>query len=182
METIYYTATTLDGYIADPDNSLDWLFQFADGPGDEYREFIANVGAICMGSTTYRWLLDHMKKPEGGMEPWPYEQPTWVFSTRELPPYPDADIRFVRGDVAEVHRTMAEAAGGKNIWVAGGGDLVGQFFDHGLLDALIVSIAPVTLGAGAPLLPRRIVTPPMKLHSVQTLGGAFLHVRYNVVR
>ena len=108
METIYYTATTLDGYIADPDNSLDWLFQFPDGPGDEYKEFIANVGAICMGSTTYRWVFDHMKKPEGGMEPWPYEQPAWVFSSRELPPYPDADIRFVKGDIAPIHREMAE--------------------------------------------------------------------------
>ena len=51
---------------------------------------------------------------------------------------------------------MVEAAGGKNVWLVGGGELVGQFYDHGLLDELIVTIASVTLGAGAPLLPRAI--------------------------
>jgi dihydrofolate reductase len=48
------------------------------------------------------------------------------------------------------------AAGDRNVWIVGGGDLAGQFADVGLLDELIVAIAPVTLGAGAPLLPRRV--------------------------
>ena len=59
--TQYYTATTLDGFIADPNNSLDWLFTRArdeDGP-ENYRDFIADVGALAMGSTTYEWILDH---------------------------------------------------------------------------------------------------------------------------
>jgi dihydrofolate reductase len=59
--TQYYTATSLDGFIADPDNSLDWLFtrkREADGPLN-YGEFIADVGAMAMGSTTYEWILDH---------------------------------------------------------------------------------------------------------------------------
>jgi dihydrofolate reductase len=51
---------------------------------------------------------------------------------------------------------MVEAAGTKNVWLVGGGDLVGQFADRGLLDELWVQYAPVTLGGGAPLLPRRI--------------------------
>jgi dihydrofolate reductase len=64
----------------------------------------------------------------------------------------------------------------------GGGDLVGQFHDQGLLDELIVSIAPVTLGRGAPLLPRRITTPPLVLREVRAMGGAFVRVVYEVAK
>lgn len=59
--TRYYTATTLDGFIADPDNSLDWQFtrnREPDGPLN-YADFIADIGAMAMGSTTYEWILDH---------------------------------------------------------------------------------------------------------------------------
>src|SRR5690606_20091804 len=113
---------------------------------------------------------------------WPYEQPTWVFTSRSLPTVPGADVRFVRGDVRPVHREMVEAAGGRNVWIVGGGDLAGQFYDHGLLDELIVQIAPVTLGSGAPLLPRAISTPPLRLVSFASYGETFVEVRYEVPR
>jgi dihydrofolate reductase len=77
---------------------------------------------------------------------------------------------------------MAAAAGGKNVWIVGGGDLVGQFYDHGLLDELIVQVAPVTLGGGAPLLPRAITKPPLRLVSATTYCGAFVELRYEVPR
>lgn len=154
-QTIYYTATTLDGYLADPDHSLDWLLKQdidEDGPF-HYGEFIKEVGALVMGSSTYEWILDH-PMPGGGA--WPYAQPTWVFTSRDLEPVAGADIRFARGDVRAVHSDAVAAADGKSVWVVGGGDLAGQFADAGLLDEVIVSIAPVTLGEGAPLLPRRL--------------------------
>lgn len=157
MKTIYYTASSLDGYIADADNALDWLLQFGD-PGSDYQEFIAGVGAIAMGSTTYEWLLAHLLHPGASRppQPWPYAQPAWVFTSRSLPGVPGADVRFVRGDVRPVHRQMAEAAAGRNVWLVGGGELVGQFHDHGLLDEIVVQIAPVTLGGrGAPCCPAR---------------------------
>jgi dihydrofolate reductase len=69
---------------------------------------------------------------------------------------PEAQIQFTSGDIATVHEQMVGAAGNRNVWVVGGGDLAGQFADAGLLDEVLVQIAPVTLGAGAPLLPRRI--------------------------
>jgi dihydrofolate reductase len=75
---------------------------------------------------------------------------------------------------------MADAAAGKNIWLVGGGELVGQFHDHGLLDELIVTIASVTLGAGAPLLPRNITSPPLRLISVSQRGASFAELRYEV--
>jgi dihydrofolate reductase len=151
---IYYTACTLDGYLADPDDSLEWLLRqpLDEGGANDYDRFIAGIGAVVMGSTTYEWILRH--DPAG----WAYAVPTWVMTSRELPlPQgdPSPDVRFASGPVRSVYERMAEVAGGKDLWVVGGGDLVGQFADEGLLDEIITSIAPVTLGAGRPLLPRR---------------------------
>ena len=183
MKTQYYTATSLDGFIADERHSLDWLFQFGDSeePGGDWPQFIANVGAICMGSSTYEWVLNHEKLLEPGTtKSWPYTMPAWIFTTRDLPKAPNADIRFVRGDVRPVHEEMVKVAAGKNVWIVGGGELVGQFHDHGLLDELIVTIASVTLGSGKPLLPRRISHPPLNLISAERWGPGFAQLRYRV--
>ena len=181
MTTQYYTASSLDGFIADRDNSLDWLFQRFSEPGNsDYPDFIRDVGAIAMGATTYEWVMDHEVRPKG--TPWPYSQASWVFTTRERAGPAGADIRFVKGDVRPVHEAMVKAAGGKNIWLVGGGELVGQFHDAGLLDELIVIITSVTLGAGAPLLPRMISNPPLKLLSVEQRGDGFAALRYAVRR
>jgi len=63
MKTQYFTATTLDGYIATDDHSLDWLFPLARLEDTGYPAFIAEVGALAMGSATYQWLLQHVVKP-----------------------------------------------------------------------------------------------------------------------
>ncbi|MBB5915049.1 dihydrofolate reductase [Nocardia transvalensis] len=173
--TTYYTATTLDGFIATADHSLDWLLT-RDNDGDGpmgYVGFIKEIGAIAIGANTYRWLLDN--HPE---EPWPYEVPAWVFTHRTFPPRTDgADVRFTQDPVPAVYKEMAEAAGDKRIWVVGGGDLAGQFADHGLLNEVCVSIAPVTIGAGAPLLPRHV---ELKLTELAQ-NGEFACARYTVV-
>jgi dihydrofolate reductase len=181
MTTQYYTATSIDGFIADPDNSLAWLFQIDDdeGPMDEYPAFIAQVGALAMGSTTYEWIAEHTGFLDDPSK-WDYTMPTWVFSSRELPRVDGPDIRFVSGDVAPVHAEMVQVAAGKNVWLVGGGDLVGQFHDQGLLDEVILGVAPVFLGAGAPLLPRAITTPPLKLLEVKAYGTTFVSLRYAV--
>jgi dihydrofolate reductase len=167
--TTYYTATSLDGFIADEQNSLEWLLhQDHDQAGPlNYTEFFARIGAMVMGSTTYEWVLDH----EGG---WPYELPAWVMTTRDLPKV--GDVRFARGDVRPVHEAMTAAAGGKDLWVVGGGELAGQFADAGLLDEIIVYLAPVTLGGGAPLLPRAL---DLRLEEVAR-NRAFACARYSV--
>ncbi len=182
MKTVYYTATSLDGYIADRNNSLDWLFRLEGDGNRDYPDFIRDVGAIAMGSTTYEWILDYEKLLVDSGKRWPYEQPCWIFASRKLPAVPGADIRFVRGDVRPVHADMVAAAGGKNVWVVGGGELVGQFHDHGLLDELIVTIGSVTLGGGAPLLPRMIAEPPLVLESVVAMPPGFAQLRYRVER
>lgn len=183
MRTQYYTAASLDGFIATENDSLEWLFQLGDINDTSYPAFIQGVGALAMGSATYEWMLRHVIRRGSELEgEWPYRQPTWVFSSRQLPGVQGADIRFVAGAVAPVHAEMRTLAGPTNIWLVGGGDLVGQFHDEGLLDEVIVQVGSVTLGTGKPLLPRRIAFPPMKLVSVRQVGTGFAELRYEVPR
>jgi len=169
-KTQYFTATTLDGYIADENNSLDWLFSVdrTQGDDDSFTVFFAGVGAMAMGATTYEWVLDHERLLDEPAKWHAYygETPCWVFTHRTLPAIPGVNLRFVEGDVRPIHEEMTQAAGGRNIWIVGGGDLAGQFADHGLLDEILVGIAPVTLGAGAPLLPRRLTAADLELVDV----------------
>jgi dihydrofolate reductase len=176
--TQYLVASSLDGFITDENDSLDWLNQFQAPQSEDaqpYDVFIKDVGALAMGRGTYEWIArDHQG-------PWPYgERPTWVFTHRELTPLSGADVTFTAEDVATVHAEMTAAAKGKNIWLVGGGDLVGQFLDHGLLDEIWLSIAPVTLGKGAPLLPRRHTTPLTLISAVPAPNQTFVHLRYRL--
>lgn len=181
MKTTYFTATSLDGFIATEDDSLEWLFPLGEVTDTSYPDFIASVGALAMGSTTYEWMLRNSEQviAEVG-SPWPYTQPAWVFSSRQLPAVEGADIRFVKGDVRPVHAEMRQAAGGKNIWIVGGGDLAGQFSDAGLLDEIIIQVASVTLGKGKPLFPRYVANPPLRLMSARQIGTAFVELHYEV--
>jgi dihydrofolate reductase len=173
MVTAYYTASSIDGFIADPDNSLAWLLSRdidPEGP-QHFDAFIKDAGAMCMGATTYQWILDNHP------DRWDYDIPCWVFTHRQFPDT-DRDIRFTTTAVPDVHAAMVEAAGDKFVWVVGGGDLVGQFHDHGLLDEVWVQYAPVALGDGAPLLPRHV---ELELLEVDR-NRDFACVHYRVVR
>lgn len=183
MKTQYFTATSLDGFLATEDDSLDWLFPLGDVNESSYPEFIAGVGALAMGAATYEWMQRNadLVAAETG-SPWPYTQPAWVFTRRTLPAIPGADIRFVHGDVRPIHADMRAAAGGKNIWIVGGGDLAGQFHDAGLLDELILQIGSATLGHGKPLFPRRVLSPILRLQSVRQMGPGMVELRYEVTK
>lgn len=182
-KTQYFTASSLDGFIATEDDSLEWLFPLGALEDSGYPEFIAEVGALAMGSATYEWILRNAGDvaAETG-SPWPYTQPAWVFSSRALPAIEGADLRFVQGDVRPVHAEMRGAAGSGNIWIVGGGDLAGQFHDAGLLDELIVQVGSVTLGRGKPLFPRRVLSPQLRLVSVRQLGTGMAELRYEVCK
>lgn len=183
MKTLYYTATSLDGFIATEDDSLDWLFPLGDLNNSSYPAFISEVGALAMGSVTYEWMLRNAEQvAEETGSPWPYTQPAWVFSSRNLPAIDGANIRFVNDDVRQVHAEMQAAAGSRNIWIVGGGDLAGQFYDVGLLDELIIQIGSVTLGKGKPLFPRRVLSPVLRLVSVRQMGAGMAELRYEVLR
>lgn len=174
MATHFYTASSLDGFIATTDHSLDWLLTQdidQDGPM-AYPAFEKNIGALAMGASTFEWVMRH---DEGR---WGYTQPTWVFTHRDLAVPDGVDVRKAEGDVASVHAAMVAAAGSQDVWVVGGGDLAGQFADEGLLDEVWVQFAPVTLGAGAPLLPRAL---DLELLEVAR-NRNFLCGRYRVLR
>lgn len=172
-KTQYFVAASLDGYIADADGRLEWLFQFDDAEGVKahIERFLSQVGALVMGARTYEFVL-----AQGGA--WPYAgRPTWVFTHRELPVPPGADVRLTAEDVRAAHARMVEAARGRNVWMVGGGELAAQFLAHGLLDELHLGLAPVFLGAGAPLLPASIRA-PLALAGVEELGKGFVALRY----
>jgi len=143
--TQYFTATSLDGYIADDHNSLDWLFEVDREHGeDSFAQFFGGVGAMAMGATTYEWVLAHERLLDEPDNWGAYygATPCWVFTHRTLPPVPGANLRFVEGDVG---------------------------------------LAPVTLGAGAPLLPRRLTSRDLELADV-VRDRQFVRLTYRVSR
>ncbi|MFZ4285664.1 dihydrofolate reductase family protein [Variovorax sp. HJSM1_2] len=181
MKTQYFSATSLDGFIATEDDSIEWLFPLGDLNNSSYPAFISEVGALVMGSSTYEWMLRHADTVAAEVgSAWPYSQPVWVFTSRTLPLVEGADIRFAQGDVRPIHADMRAAAGDKNIWIVGGGDLAGQFYDAGLLDEFIFQVGSVTLGQGKPLFPRRVFSPVLKLQAVRQIGTSMVELRYAV--
>lgn len=187
-KTLFYTATSIDGFIADEHHSLQWLFEVPAGDDDEGHEarfarFFDGVGAMAMGSSTFEWVVQHEGLAEHP-EKWTAfygTKPCWVFSNRELPAIEGADVRFVQGSVAAVHPAMVEAADGRDVWIVGGGVLVAQFAEAGLLDEIQLNIAPVTLGAGAPLLPTRLLASELSLAALER-HGQFIDATYRVRR
>jgi dihydrofolate reductase len=172
----YYVASTIDGFIADNDDNIDWLLQFGfDNFQDDYDRFMAEVGAIVMGSTTYEYILGENDQP------WAYgATPVWVLTSRQLPTVPGGNVRFFQGDVTELHRQVLAAAGGKNVWVVGGGNVAAQFADAGLLDELLLTIVPIVLGSGKQLLPIGSVTEPLDLVSTTPFPQGAIGLRYRL--
>ncbi len=175
----YYFAQSLDGYIAESDHGLDWLMRYdGEAEGDvsaatdgTYDEFIAQVGALAMGSATYEFLLREVSE-------WPYpDTPSWVFTSRDLPLHGEAEIRFFNGPVGPALEEMRAAAGERNIWVVGGGDLAMQFADAGLLDELHITVVPAVLGAGIPAFSGRLVG-RLRLAGTRAFKNGMVELRY----
>jgi dihydrofolate reductase len=176
---IFETASTLNGFIADEANSLDWLFAVA---GDEQPPSGPTATVHVEGSTTYEWVLEHadlIEQPQKWAEYFG-EKPTFVFTTRDLSVPAGADVRFVGGSVADALPAIREAAGDGDIWVVGGGDLAAQFLDAGVLDEISISIAPATVIAGAPLFPRVLGADRLRLKAAASVGQ-FAHLVYEVL-
>jgi dihydrofolate reductase len=189
----YYCAASLDGYIAETDDSIDWLTGYEGsfegegaergpmGEGGSYEHFYEGVGALISGATTYEFLLGHLG--EGGE--WPYKgKPYWVLSSRELrtPEGDGPDVRVVNAKVTDLYDEMIAAAGELNLWIVGGGNVASQFADEGLLDELLVTVVPVVLGAGKPLFDRRLPGPPMQLQRTRTFVTGMVELRYEIRR
>lgn len=184
--TLYFCASTLDGFIAETDDRIEWLTGYEgsyDGPGAEpmkgsYDRFYEGVGALAMGSTTYEWVLVHA-------DSWPYAgKPAWVFSSRSLPE-PEGegvDVRFDAGEVEAAYEAMMAAAGARDLWIVGGGNLASQFADAGLLDEILVTVVPVVLGTGKPLFDRRLPGGPLQLIGCRPFDTGMVELRFEVGR
>ncbi|WGD38536.1 dihydrofolate reductase family protein [Lysinibacter sp. HNR] len=180
-QIIYNTATSLDGFLADNNNSLAWLFAVDQTGAPNNDEFMSHIGVLVQGSTTYEWVLQEtqlLERPDQWQNFYG-DRPSFVFTSRELPVPLGADVRFLRGRVEDHLKTIRQAASGKDIWVMGGGDLVGQFADAGALNRIEVTVAPVTLGSGAPLLPRAIGADRLTLIEAAQYGQ-FANLVYEV--
>lgn len=176
MSTQYYVASTADGFIADEDDRIDWLLRFGfDEFQAHYDAFIAGVGAIVMGSRTYEFILGE------GPSAWPYgETPTWVLTSRDLPTIEGARLAIGAADAATVHAAATAAAGERNVWLVGGGEVAAQFADAGLLDEIHLTIVPVFLGRGRRLLP--ITTGPRdaQLDRTTSFPSGAIELRYSL--
>ncbi|MBU9762464.1 dihydrofolate reductase [Mycobacterium sp. TNTM28] len=151
MKTVYYTASSLDGFIVDTEDSLDWLISRDIDPRGPfgYDEFFKTVGALAMGSATYEWIVQNHPGE------WMYDQPTWVLTHRPEIVAAGHPVQVFSGDVAELHTRLVKVAAGKDVWVVGGGEVAARFVAAGLIDEMVVSYAPCSLGAGARVLPVR---------------------------
>jgi dihydrofolate reductase len=184
-KTQYYCAASLDGFIAESDDTLDWLMKYEGSfEGDAepikgaYDRYYEGVGALVMGSVTYEFVLELGRG-------WPYEgKPTWVLTTRDLPK-PDGegvDVRFANAKVRDLHDELIAAAGERDLWVVGGGNVASQFADEGLLDEVLVTVVPVVLGEGKPLFDRRLPGGPMQLTGTTRFDSGMVELRYEISR
>lgn len=171
-KVVFDAATSLNGWIADEQGSLDWLFAVPGGDAPDEGLFPSGAAVLVEGSTTYEWVLAHehlLAHPERWQALYG-DKPTFVFSSRTLPVPEGADVRFLARPVVEALPAIRAAAGDGDIWVVGGGDLAGQFLDAGALDEIALSVAPVALTGGAPLLPRRVGAERLTLVSASAVG------------
>ncbi len=168
-----FIATSLDGYIATEDDSLEWLFK-VEGDGDNgYSDFYDTVDTVIMGRRTYDWLL----KQE--LESFPYEgKECYVFS-RTIS-QDDENIKFFSGDVVDFTNQLKNKEG-KNIWVMGGGDLIHSFINKKLVDELIITVSPVLIGKGIPLFKEIDFELELTLKSINRFNQ-FAEIRYEVKR
>ncbi|SJM65273.1 dihydrofolate reductase family protein [Gulosibacter sp. 10] len=179
---IFDAATTINGWIADERDSLDWLFEVEQGAEpDPGIGLPTDATVLVAGSTTYEWMvaqLELLEHPERWRESYG-RAVLFVFTSRALETPPGLDVRLVSGPVEGRLPAIRAAAGGGDVWLLGGGDLLGQFLDADALDVLALSIAPAALPAGAPLLPRRVGADRLRLVEARAVGQ-FARVVYEV--
>lgn len=166
---VVFIATSLDGYIATEDESLDWLFK-VEGEGDNgYSEFYETVDTIVMGRKTYDWIKEKEK------DNFPYKNKKCYVYTKTLKGR-NQDVEFISGNVLDFVKTLKET-NGKNIWIVGGGELLFFFIKEGLVDEYFITIAPTLIGKGIPLFKQFDNTIELKLLGIKRYNQ-FVELHY----
>jgi dihydrofolate reductase len=140
---VLFIATSIDGYIATKDESLEWLYN-VEGEGDNgFSEFYETVDTVLLGKRTYDWVM----KQE--IEEFPYKnKECYVFTRSSIDD--TEDVKFVNDNITEFVDKL-KSKDGKNIWIVGGGELLHSFIQEKLVDEIIITIAPTLIGHGIPL-------------------------------
>ncbi len=162
-----FIASSLDGYIARTSGQVDWLFTDQDYG---YAEFFAQVDTVLMGRRTYQQILDFGEYPYKGTI-------GFVFS-RTLQGTKDDNVEFVWSDLKDFIRTLRQL-NGRDIWLVGGSQTISFFIEHGFVDELILSIHPIILGSGIPLITNNPnLETALELKDVRTYDSGLLQVSY----
>ena len=167
---VLYIATTLDGYIARSNGSIDWLSNFeVAGEDYGYADFYTTIDSLVMGSATYEQVL--------GFGEWVYPGKISYVLTRRECVSDRNDIVFVKGGIAEVVDRVTQR-GDRRVWVVGGGKVASQFIQQGWVDEYIIAVMPIILGAGISLFQN---VPELRLNLIHqqsyASGVVMLHYR-----
>lgn len=164
-----YVATSLDGFIADPADGLDWLFTDGDYG---YEDFLAGVGTLVMGRRTYDVIRS--------FGAWPYPgRPCYVLTHRPADPEPPSECRFVAESAPGLLRRLAAEQG--EVWLVGGGVVAGECLAQRAIDRLTLSVHPVLLGDGLPLFPRGVPGSTWKLERHEAFPNGLVQLVYGRV-
>lgn len=146
MPNFVYIATSLDGFIADKNNQIDWLHQIPNPTGDDcgFAEFMQRIDALVMGRNTLEVVLSFDCD-------WPYSKPVFVLSNtlHRVPEKLSGKVFLVKGELKEVIENLNKQ-GFKNLYIDGG-KTIQSFLQQDLIDELIITTIPVLLGGGIPL-------------------------------
>jgi dihydrofolate reductase len=166
-------ATSADGYIARPDGDIEWLTRRPPAKGFHgMGKFMRSIDTMLMGRKTYDVGLQMGAKFDS-------KAPTYVFSRQPPPASVPASVEFVAGGIGGFANRLRDRKG-KNIWMMGGGEIIASFLDEGALDEFIISVVPVFIGEGIPLIAPRHRDVPLRLRSVQEFPDGVVQLHYDV--
>jgi dihydrofolate reductase len=180
QKVILNIAISLDGYVANPNDGIDWLESYDNLGEYGFDEFISSVGAIIMGRRSYDIGIENdwfKGNPYG-------PSPIFVVTSKKHPKHQtDGNFTFVEGGIEKAYELASTAAGNKNIYLFGGPNVVQQFMRKNLLDEIHLSIAPVILGSGIPLfadLGERIIN--LERTDVKTYSDGLTSMHFKIIK
>ena len=170
---IVHIATSADGYIARPDGDIEWLTSRPAPKGFYGMEtFVKSIDIKLLGRKTYEASL-RMGTKFGGNDR------HLIFSRHAPPADMPPGVEFVNGPIGLFVSRLREQPG-KDIWLMGGGDLIASFLDESAIDEFVISVVPVFIGDGIPLIARRHRHVPLELRSTERFADGLVQLHYRV--
>jgi riboflavin biosynthesis pyrimidine reductase len=154
MHVIWYTAMSMDGRIAGPDDDLSFLSHIKgdeEDAGSEFASFMSSIDGVIIGGSTMRWLLAHGESlPASGKPVWLVTRSSSLAAQVSALATDETPVHVVSGPLDPVVTAIADS-GCSRLWVCGGGDVAGQLLAIDRIDEVVLTVAPVALGSGPAL-------------------------------